>query len=51
MALEVLSAATDFVVLEEAISTVSYVGAKLLIEYEVRGSRRGRVPAAASEEI
>ncbi|XP_069989605.1 uncharacterized protein [Penaeus vannamei] len=35
MALEVLSAATDFVVLEEAISTVSYVGAKLLIEYEV----------------
>ncbi|ROT64887.1 putative accessory gland protein Acp29AB-like isoform X2 [Penaeus vannamei] len=51
MDLEVLSAATDFVVLEEAISTVSYVGAKLLIEYEVRGSRRGRVPAAASEEI
>lgn len=38
MDLQVLSAATDFVVLAEAISSVSYVGAELLIEYEVRGS-------------
>lgn len=37
MDFEVLSAATDFVVLEEAISRVIYVGAELLIEYIVRG--------------
>ncbi|XP_042204943.1 uncharacterized protein LOC121854377 [Homarus americanus] len=35
MDLEVLSAATDFVVLENNSSQVSYVGAKLLIEYTV----------------
>ncbi|XP_071549664.1 uncharacterized protein [Panulirus ornatus] len=35
MDLEVLSAATDFVVLQQNVSRVSYVGAELLIEYTV----------------
>lgn len=35
MDLEVLSAATDFLVLEQNVSQVSYVGAELLIEYTV----------------
>lgn len=33
---QVLSAATDFVKLEENVSDVTYIGAELLIEYTVR---------------
>lgn len=36
MYMEVLSAATDFVLLEKNLSFVTYEGAELLIEYTVR---------------